>query len=82
MPFDFSDVVRSFAPRAFLAVAPTMDGNFEVTGVKDVIAAAEPAYNALKAQDKLKAIYPEGGHDFHAEARKVAYEFIDQQLKK
>ncbi|MFM8274944.1 MAG: alpha/beta hydrolase family protein [Gemmata sp.] len=82
VPFDFSDVVRSFAPRAFLAVAPTMDGNFEVTGVKDVIAAAEPAYNALKAQDKLKAIYPEGGHDFHAEARKVAYEFIDQQLKK
>ncbi len=82
MPFDFADVVRSFAPRAFLAVAPDKDNNFEVSGVKDVIAAAEPAYKALKAQDKLKAIYPDSGHDFPADARKTAYEFIDAQLKK
>ncbi|MBY0457625.1 MAG: alpha/beta fold hydrolase [Gemmataceae bacterium] len=82
MPFDFSDVVISFAPRAFLAVAPEKDNNFEVSGVRDVIAAAEPAYKALKAADKLKAIYPDAGHDFPADARKTAYEFIDAQLKK
>ncbi len=82
MPFDFSDVVISFAPRAFLAVAPQKDNNFEVTGVKDVIAAAEPTYKALNAADKLKAIYPDAGHDFPADARKTAYEFIDTQLKK
>jgi dienelactone hydrolase len=82
MPFDFTDVVTSFAPRAFLAVAPEKDNNFAVAGVRDVIAAAEPAYKALKAEDKLKAIYPDAGHDFPADARKTAYEFIDKQLKK
>ena len=82
MPFDFSDVVISFAPRAFLAVAPDKDNNFEVSGVKDVITAAEPAYKKLNAADKLKAIYPDAGHDFPADARKTAYEFIDAQLKK
>ncbi len=82
MPFDFTDVVTSFAPRAFLAVAPEKDNNFAVSGVRDVIAAAEPAYKALKAEDKLKAIYPDAGHDFPADARKTAYEFIDKQLKR
>jgi dienelactone hydrolase len=81
MPFDFSDVVISFAPRAFLAVAPEKDHNFEVSGVRDVIAAAEPVYKALGAADKLKAIYPDAGHDFPADARTTAYEFIDRQLK-
>ncbi|VTS03912.1 dipeptidylaminopeptidase acylaminoacyl-peptidase : Uncharacterized protein OS=Planctomyces maris DSM 8797 GN=PM8797T_15336 PE=4 SV=1: Peptidase_S9 [Gemmata massiliana] len=82
MPFDFSDVVTSFAPRAFLAVAPEKDDNFEVSGVRDVIVAAEPAYKALKATDKLKALYPDAGHDFPADARKTAYEFIEAELKK
>ncbi|MBP3958694.1 alpha/beta fold hydrolase [Gemmata sp. G18] len=82
MPFDFSDVVTSFAPRAFLAVAPEKDDNFEVSGVRDVIAAAEPAYKALKAANKLKALYPDAGHDFPADARKTAYEFIEAELKK
>jgi hypothetical protein len=30
----------------------------------------------------LKAIYPDAGHDFPADSRKIAYEFIDKQLKK
>lgn len=82
VPFDFTDVVTSFAPRAFLAVAPEKDSNFEVSGVRDVIAFAEPTYKALKAADNLKAIYPDAGHDFPADARKTAYEFIDKHLKK
>lgn len=82
VPFDFSDVVTSFAPRAFLAVAPEKDNNFEVSGVRDVIAAAAPAYKKLGAADKLKAIYPDAGHDFPADARKTAYAFIDAELKK
>lgn len=82
VPFDFTDVVTSFAPRAFLAVAPEKDNNFEVSGVRDVIAFAEPTYKKLNAVDKLKAIYPDAGHDFPADARKTAYEFIDKQLKK
>lgn len=81
MPFEFRDVVISFAPRAFLAVAPVKDDNFEVTGVKDVIAAAEPVYKALGKPDNLKAVYPNSGHDFPEDGRKVAYEFIDKHLK-
>jgi dienelactone hydrolase len=82
VPFEFADVVTSFAPRAFLAVAPEKDDNFAVSGVRDVMAAAEPLYKQLKAADKLKAIYPDAGHDFPEAARKTAYEFIDSQLKK
>ena len=63
-------------------VAPEKDNNFEVSGVRDVIAAAEPVYKKLNASDKLKAVYPDAGHDFPTEGRKAAYEFIDKQLKK
>ncbi|MCE9564963.1 MAG: alpha/beta fold hydrolase [Planctomycetes bacterium] len=81
MPFEFTDVVISFAPRAFLAVSPLKDDNFDVTGVKDVIAVAEPVYKALGKADNLKAVYPNSGHDFPEDGRKVAYEFIDKHLK-
>lgn len=81
MPFEFTDVVISFAPRAFMAVAPVKDDNFDVAGVKDVIAAAEPVYNALGKADNLKAVYPNSGHDFPEDGRKAAYEFIDKHLK-
>jgi hypothetical protein len=81
MPFDFSEVVAAFAPRAFLASAPVHDGNFEVTGVKDCIAAAKPVYELLGANEKLAAHYPDCGHDFPPEARMVAYDWLDRWLK-
>jgi pimeloyl-ACP methyl ester carboxylesterase len=81
VPFDFPEVVASFAPRAFLASAPIHDHNFELSGVKDCIAAAKPVYELLGAKDKLAANYPDCKHDFPPEARKVAYEFLDRWLK-
>jgi dienelactone hydrolase len=81
MPFDFNDVIASFAPRAFLAVAPLLDDNFDVAGVKSAIATAQDAYTALRASDNLKAIYPDAGHDFPEVARKTAYEFLDKHLR-
>jgi dienelactone hydrolase len=81
VPFDFPEVVASFAPRAFLAVAPVGDDNFEVSGVKDCIAAARPVYQLLGAEDKLAATYPECKHSFPAESRKVAYDWLDRWLK-
>lgn len=81
MPFEFADVVTSFAPRAFLAVAPVRDDNFAVDGVKDVIGAAEPAYKALGKAENLKAIYPNSAHDFPEDGRMAAYEFIDKHLR-
>jgi dienelactone hydrolase len=81
MPFEFADVVTSFAPRAFLAVAPLKDDNFDVNGVKDVMAAAGPAYKALGKAENLKALYPDAAHDFPEEGRKAAYEFMDKHLR-
>jgi dienelactone hydrolase len=81
VPFDFDDVLLAVCPRAVFAMSPLKDNNFEVSGVKDVIARAEPAYRAAGAADKLKAIHPDAGHEWPEEARKEAYEFIDKWLK-
>jgi hypothetical protein len=81
IPFDFPEVVAALAPRAFLASAPLKDDNFEVSGVKDCMAAAKPVYGLLGAKEKLKANYPDCKHEFPLEVRKVAYEFLDRWLK-
>lgn len=82
MPFEFTEVVAALAPRAFLASAPIKDSNFDVDGVKECIAAAKPVYGLLGAGDKLSANYPDCGHDFPPEVRKVAYDWLDRWLKK
>jgi hypothetical protein len=81
VPFDFTEVVAALAPRAFLASAPLHDTNFEVSGVKDCLAAAAPVYELLAAKKKLSAIYPDCGHDFPPNAREVAYGWLDRWLK-
>ena len=81
VPFDFTEIVGSFAPRPFLASAPLHDSNFEVSGVKDVIAAARPIYALYGKPENLAANYPDCEHDFPPEARKVAYEFFDRHLQ-
>jgi dienelactone hydrolase len=81
VPFDFTEIVASFAPRAFLASSPVRDSNFEVIGVRDVIVAAKPIYELYGKPDNLQANYPESAHDFPADARDVAYTFFDNYLK-
>jgi dienelactone hydrolase len=81
VPFDFTEIVAAFAPRAFLASSPVRDSNFEVSGVRDVIAAAKPIYALYGKPDNLQANYPESEHDFPADAREVAYQFLDKHLK-
>ena len=81
VPFDFPEVVASFGPRAFLAISPLHDDNFEVSGVRDCISAARPVYAMLGPKDKLAANYPDCGHDFPPQARKVAYDWLDRWLK-
>jgi dienelactone hydrolase len=81
VPFDFPELLGAIAPRAFLAVSPLHDDNFEVSGVKDSIAAAQPVFKLLGKEQNLRAIYPDSGHDFPDDARKTAYLFFDEQLK-
>jgi len=81
MPFDFPELLAALAPRPMLAVAPLEDDNFEVSGVRDSIEAAVPVYRLFDAEAKLQAIYPPAGHDFPADARCQAYEFLDATLR-
>jgi dienelactone hydrolase len=81
MPFDFHEVLAALAPRAFFTNSPLHDDNFDPSGVEDCIAAATPIYELLGAGDKVAAIYPDCGHDFPDEARRVAYDWIDRWLK-
>lgn len=81
MPFDFHEVVAALAPRAFLASAPVRDSNFEVSGVRDVMAAARPVYELFRHGDRLEALYPECEHDWPPAARETAYRFLDRHLK-
>jgi dipeptidyl aminopeptidase/acylaminoacyl peptidase len=81
MPFDFTEVIAAIAPRAVFIVAPVHDDNFEVSGVRDVVAAAQPVFELLGQPARLRAIYPDAGHDFPDAARHEAYEFIEASLK-
>jgi dienelactone hydrolase len=81
VPFDFTEIVAVLAPRAFLASSPIHDSNFEVSGVRDVIAAARPIYALFGKADNLTANYPDCEHDFPPAAREVAYKFLDRHLK-
>jgi dienelactone hydrolase len=82
MPFDFGGVVASFAPRAFLAIAPLHDDNFDSTGVRDAISAARPVYDLFGASEKLTARYPDCAHDFPWQERQFAYDWLDRWLKR
>jgi dienelactone hydrolase len=81
MPFDFTEVVAAIAPRAVFIVAPLHDDNFAVEGVRDVVAAAGPVYTLLGRADRLRAVYPDGGHDFPDSARREAYTFLADALE-
>lgn len=81
VPFDFTEIVATFAPRPFLASAPVRDDNFEVSGVRDVMAAARPIYELYGKPENLEANYPDSAHDFPEEAREMAYRFFDRHLK-
>ena len=81
VPFDFPEIVATFAPRPFLASSPIGDSNFDVSGVKDSIASAQPIYELLGAPKALQANYPDCAHDFPEPVRDVAYKFFDKHLR-
>lgn len=82
LPFDFTEIIGSLAPRPFLACAAVGDDDFDVSGVQDVLAAAKPVYQLFGKEGDLQGYYPEGPHGFPADARDVAYRFLDTHLKR
>ena len=81
VPFDFPEIVAAFAPRPFLAVAAEQDSDFDVSGVRDVLAAARKAYGLHGRAGNLIGYYPKAPHSFPENARKVAYDFLDHHLR-
>jgi dienelactone hydrolase len=81
MPFDFSDILVSLAPRAVFINAPLRDDNFEVSGVRDCVKAALPVYDKVfHAKNRLKVLYPSSAHEFPMAVRRASYRFLGRSL--
>jgi len=80
IPFDFDDAIALIAPRAFFTNSPLRDVNFNIEGVKKGMNRIENIYKKMKAENHLRVVYPDTGHDFPKEARLQAYGFIDSIL--
>lgn len=80
VPFDFPELIGCFAPRAFLASSPIRDSNFDVSGVRDSINIASTVYKLFGVPENLQVNYPDSDHDFPANARRVAYDFLEKHL--
>jgi dienelactone hydrolase len=81
VPFDFTELVATFAPRPFLACAAERDADFDVGGVRDVLAASRPVYALFNKAGNLEAYYPQTEHAFPPDACERAYAFLDKHLK-
>jgi acetyl esterase/lipase len=77
MPFDFSDVLRAIAPRAVFINAPVRDANFDVSGVRDCVNLARPAFPNPTA---LRLETPNAAHAFPKAIRDQAYDFLNDTL--
>lgn len=80
-PFDEAELLAALAPRHVLVVAPLRDDNFRVETVKQVVAVARPVFELHGHTDRLRAEYPDAGHDFPADARGRAYRLIETVLR-
>ncbi|MGE3779238.1 MAG: FG-GAP-like repeat-containing protein, partial [Pirellulaceae bacterium] len=62
VPFDFTELIAAIAPRPFFTNSPLHDSNFDVEGVRKVIATAGEVYGLLEASDRLRVEYPDCEH--------------------
>jgi hypothetical protein len=81
MPFDFAEVIAAIAPRAVFICAPLHDDNFDVEGVRDMVASARSVYELLGQPQHLRVEYPNCGHDFPDAQRQAAYAFLNEYLR-
>jgi dienelactone hydrolase len=81
VPFDFPELIASLAPRAFFTSSPIHDANFDVSGVRESIEAAQLVYALMNANDRVEGIFPDCEHDFPPEARQRAYAFLERSMR-
>lgn len=90
LPFDFTEIVGAFAPRPFLACAALRDDDFDVTGVREIMADANAVYRlferpkaqAVDRSSRLQAYYPDAPHSFPADAWDVTVQFLEKHLRR
>jgi dienelactone hydrolase len=82
LPFDFHEVLAAIAPRAIFVNAPLHDSNFDVGGVRKVMAEVGKVYTLWEVPAELRAVYPDAKHSFPDPIRKQAYDWLDERLKK
>ncbi len=82
IPFDFSELLGSLAPRPLFVSAPKGDTNFQWASVAKVVEAARPLYGLFGAENDLRVRHPECGHDFPRGIREEAYTFLERELKR
>lgn len=80
VPFDFHELIASLAPRAIFVNAPLHDDNFDVAGVRAVMAASQPVYKLHDAATKQRTVHPDAPHEFPEAIRAEAYDWLDEQL--
>jgi len=51
-----------------------------VSGVKDTIKQVATIYSLYDADENLQANYPAAAHSFPADARNIAYQFLEKHL--
>jgi len=82
VPFDFYEVLAAIAPRPVYVNAPLHDSNFDVEGVRKVLARAGEVYNLRGAGNNLHVEYPDAAHDFPNEIRESVYAWLDRCLRR
>jgi len=80
--FDCPSMIRLFADRPLLILSGDKDANCPIEGAKIAFAAAEEAYKALGAEDKLKImVAKDSGHTATTEQKKAALDWFEKWLK-
>ena len=77
MPFDFHDILAAIAPRAVYISAPLHDDNFDITGVREVVASVLPVYKLFRASSRLAVVYPNCAHDWPPPERAAMYAWLN-----
>jgi len=74
--FEADDVVALVAPRPFVGLSGVDDHIFPFDGVERVVEGARPAYAAMSASEKLKAVPAPHGHRYYAEESWAAWKAV------
>src|SRR3712207_8977862 len=73
--FQAEDGIRDIGVTGVQTCAlPICDDNFDVEGVRQVMAAAKPVYRLFESEQSLQADYPDAGHDFPPASRERSEE--------